>query len=84
MSEQKPIELKLEDDAPLPRGKHRLPANAYDPYDVEAGEAPKKVADPSAANRTDLRKLSQWIKLKREVDELKAVDDTPAPRRETK
>jgi hypothetical protein len=84
VSEQKPIELTLEDDPPLPRGKPRLAGNAYDPYDVEGGHAPTKDADKAAANRTDLRKLSQWIKLKREVDELNGVGSEPAPLRKKK
>lgn len=75
MSEEKKLELSLEDeDAVISRGKPRLPAGAYNPYDVDprATTAPK-----GPATRTDLRKLSEWIKLKREVDELKAAGEVP-------
>ncbi|MET0293117.1 MAG: hypothetical protein ABW136_12220 [Steroidobacteraceae bacterium] len=75
MSKEKPLELSLEDESVQPRGKPRLAANAYNPYDVDP-RAPRK--DDKSGARTDLRKLSQWIKLKREVDELKATEDAPA------
>lgn len=83
MSHDKPIELSLEDeDALLERGgKKALPQGAYNPYDVDprAGKA-KPVAAPAAGGptRTDLRKLSEWIKLKREIEELKAEEDRAA------
>ena len=57
-------ELSLVDDS----GPRLLPGKAYDPYDRD----PKLVGKAkSKAPKPDLRKLSQWIKLKREVDELK-------------
>ena len=80
MSKDKPIELSIEDeDAILSRGKAKLPAGAYDPYDVEPRrpKAADKV-DVPGATRTDLRKLSEWIKLKREIEELKAEESKPA------
>lgn len=80
MSQEKPLELSLADDAEAPRGKPRLVAGAYDPYDVDV----RKGRPPdTAATRTDLRKLSDWIKLKREVEELKAAGHgaPPPPRR---
>jgi len=79
VTEDKPIELKLEDeDALLERataGK-ALPKGAYNPYDVD----PRAVRTPKtgAGARTDLRKLSEWIKLKREIEELKAEEERTA------
>ena len=72
VSKEKPLKLVLEDDVER-GGKPRLAANAYNPYDVEPGRPAAK-----GEARTDLRKLSQWIKLKREVDELKAAETPPA------
>ncbi len=44
----------------------------FNPYDLkprgQKAKAPKAAEPPT---RTDLRKLSEWIKLKREVDALK-------------
>jgi hypothetical protein len=78
VSKDKPIELSLEDeDELLSRGKPRLPAGAYNPYDVDPRTGKKTARAPAA--RTDLRKLSEWIKLKREVDELKAAEGEPVP-----
>jgi hypothetical protein len=77
VSDEKPIELSLEDeDALLERsGGKALPKGAYDPYDVDprAPRVPAKTAGPAA--RTDLRKLSEWIKLKREIEDLKAEEE---------
>ena len=75
MSKKTEPELSLEDeDALLTRGKPRLPAGAYNPYDVD----PKAAKAAAPGNRKDLRKLSEWIKLKREVDELKSAEGDPA------
>jgi hypothetical protein len=72
------IELSLEDeDALLARGKPRLPAGAYNPYDVDP-RAAKPVAGGGGNGVDHLRKLSEWIKLKREVEELKAAEAQPA------
>jgi hypothetical protein len=78
VSNDKPqIILSLEDeDALLSRGKPKLPAGAYDPYNVDPRPG-KPAAVQTAANRTDLRKLSEWIKLKREIEELKAEEAKP-------
>ena len=69
MSEKKPTELSLEDeDALLERGaKKALPQGAYNPYDVDPRRG-KPVAG-GATSRTDLRKLSEWIKTQRPKDE---------------
>jgi hypothetical protein len=79
VSKQTPIELSLEDeDELLSRGKPRLPAGAYNPYDVDPRATKAKAAAATkAAHTTDLRKLSQWIKLKRDVDELKTAGPEP-------
>ncbi|HEV7432815.1 MAG TPA: hypothetical protein VGN77_07210 [Steroidobacteraceae bacterium] len=45
------------------------------PYD-----AIPKVRDPSEATRqTDLRRLSEWIRTKKHVEELKDSDEEPLP-----
>ena len=65
------LRLELEDTAAKPAA-----VPGYNPYDrnpVKAGP-PKK---PAAA-RSDLRKLSEWIRLKKEVENLKDADP-PAP-----
>lgn len=72
-------ELELaEDDGPARGPRTKLAAGAYDPYNVDPKGGPKLAAVKSEP-RTDLRKLSEWIKLKREVDELKAAGDAPPP-----
>ena len=75
MTQEKPVELSLEEeDALLARGASKaLPQGAYNPYDVDPrrGKAPPPGA---AGSRTDLRKLSEWIKLKREIEELKTEE----------
>ena len=58
-------ELSLVDDS----GPAMLPGKAYNPYDRDPKNLGK--SKKAAASKPDLRKLSQWIKLKREVDELK-------------
>ena len=89
MSDKKPIELSLEDeDALLERGSGKsLPNGAYNPYDVDPRAVRPPVKAAGSAARTDLRKLSEWIKLKREVEDLKAEEEraerkesTDAPR----
>lgn len=75
MSKDKPVELRLEEEDAFPaRGAGKaLPQGAYNPYDVDPrrGKAPP---GGTAAGRTDLRKLSEWIKLKREIEELKSKE----------
>ena len=55
------------------------PLGGYDPYDRETGRDAARTAvhKTSTTTRTDLRKLSEWIKLKKEVESLKA-DPAPA------
>jgi hypothetical protein len=42
---------------------------SYDPYARHAASLPKTI--PGNTTRTDLRKLSEWIKMKREMEERK-------------
>lgn len=66
------LRLELEDTA------RKAPSKAsYNPYDREVVLGQPKKAAPA---RPDLRKLSEWIKLKKEVDSLKAADPPPAPK----
>ncbi len=55
-------ELSLEDTGPRP-----APGGAYNPYDID----PKARRPLKPVAKQDLRKLSEWIKLKKEVEELK-------------
>jgi hypothetical protein len=68
------MELSLEDTlAQRMRGlpvKTRLPVNGYNPYDATPpGGAKDK--DKARKKPTDLRKLSEWIRLTRQINELK-------------
>jgi hypothetical protein len=45
---------------------------SYDPYARHAASLPK--TNPGNTTRTDLRKLSEWIKMKRALEERKARD----------
>jgi hypothetical protein len=70
-------ELRLLDDTV----RKAVPTvSGYNPYNRDSaaalGSKPKTV-------KPDLRKLSEWIKLKKEVDDLKGKDPEPpaAPRR---
>ncbi len=76
MTQEKPIELSLEDeDALLERGaKKALAQGAYNPYDVDPRRG-KKAVEKGNTTRTDLRQLSKWIKLKREIEDLKAEEE---------
>ncbi len=42
---------------------------SYDPYSRHSASLPK--LNPGNTTRTDLRKLSEWIKMKRELEERK-------------
>jgi hypothetical protein len=81
MNAELPLELQLVDEEGPSRGPRpqRLPAGAYDPYNVETSASGKPVVEQAPVERTDLRKLSQWIQLKREVDALKAAGEAPPP-----
>ena len=50
-----------------------MPAGAYNPYEKPVGDT---VRTPRPRPR-DLRKLSEWIKLKQEVDALARENDPP-------
>jgi hypothetical protein len=68
------LKLSLEDTvAQKMRGvpvKTRSGVVGYNPYDTVPVAKPKD--DETAAKPTDLRKLSEWIRLRREVAELDA------------
>ena len=67
------VALSLEDGRPAPK-----PGAGYNPYDREAGarQSPPGANDKSkAAPRRDLRKLSEWIKQMRELEERKRRGD---------
>jgi hypothetical protein len=58
------------------RGELQLEGHdrAYDPYASHAGAAPKS----GNTTRTDLRKLSAWIKMMRELEQRKRNDEDEA------
>ncbi len=65
-----------------PRGENarlsveRVRAGGFDPY-ARVGNGPAANAKKNAATgKRDLRKLGEWIKLKRELDARKAQDDS--------
>ena len=64
-------ELSLEDTlSQKMRGipvKTRTPVTGYNPYDA----VPKGKSKEAARKPTDLRKLSEWIRLHRQIEELK-------------
>ena len=51
-----------------------LPGGAYDPY---GKPTPDTQQARTLKKKQDLRKLSEWIKLKREVEELSRVNEAP-------
>ena len=68
--------LELEpEDSPLHTGKLSIETKpvSFDPYSRHTVLEPQK---KGAAPRTDLRKLSEWIKMMREREERKARDET--------
>jgi hypothetical protein len=80
------FELSLEDTLSQqrrgvsPQG-NKGPVVGYNPYDTPV-DAKKPVADPDAKRKpTDLRKLSEWIRLQRQVQALKK-DGPPEPESE--
>jgi hypothetical protein len=65
------LELSLEDTLAMKmRGvevKKRIPASGYNPYDAQvSGKSKQPTRKP-----TDLRKLSEWIRVQREAAETK-------------
>jgi hypothetical protein len=71
-----PGNLEVVDYRPSPgKSAPTLKAGAYDPYDNQkTGLRPQLGADKGT--RRDLRKLSEWIKLKKEVEALNREEDT--------
>lgn len=71
------LKLSLEDTvAEKLRGvpvKTRSGVAGYNPYDAGPAKTKTKVAD-GKHNATDLRQLSQWIRLRREIAELNAEE----------
>lgn len=67
-------ELSLEDTITQKlRGlpvKTRVPASGYNPYDATVPSSSRKPVRKS----TDLRKLSEWIRMQRQVNDLKKPD----------
>jgi hypothetical protein len=49
------------------------PDDSFDPYARHTATLPK--TNPGNTTRTDLRKLSEWIKMKRELEARKIRDD---------
>jgi hypothetical protein len=77
-------ELVLEDTAALRQRGVAVaasPAIGYNPYDTGPASGKRLAQETSAAavKRTDLRKLSDWIKAQRRVEDLKK-DDEPDPK----
>ena len=64
------VRVPLSIESTLPPGGIR-PATGYDPYEtISPGKAKAAIKDERPAKR-DLRKLSQWIKQMRELEERK-------------
>ena len=67
-----PEKLELEDPR-LKKLRHDpLPAGAYDPYEKLTDETQRQRRKPR-----DLRKLSQWIRLRQEVEALSRENEDP-------
>jgi hypothetical protein len=60
------------ESAKLSVERHR--AGGFDPY-ARVGSGPKLPEPKKSQGKRDLRKLGEWIKLKRELDERKSQDD---------
>lgn len=69
-----PKQLDIVDYRPAERGKGALAAGAYDPYSSKGGTSDTA---RSRKPRTDLRKLSEWIKTTQQVKRLRAEDLPP-------
>ena len=52
----------------------RTRAGGFDPY-ARVGSGPKVPEPKKPQGKRDLRKLGEWIKMKRELDERKSQDD---------
>jgi hypothetical protein len=85
------FELSLEDTAARaaraagtkqPAAAKGIPAGGYNPYDVSPDQlaaAARTAALKPRPKPKDLRKLSEWIRTRRQVDALKK-DDDPDPK----
>ncbi|HWG78080.1 MAG TPA: hypothetical protein VN660_14980 [Steroidobacteraceae bacterium] len=74
-----PKDLALEDTVALRKRGMAVSANpvtGYNPYDTgpAAGAHPARDTAAASAKRTDLRKLSEWIRVQRQVEVLKKKD----------
>jgi len=69
--------LSLEDGNGVPPAPQGRPAGGYDPYDVSphALAAAARGVEPRSRAK-DLRKLSEWIRLRHQVEALKQ-DEAP-------
>jgi len=71
---ESPVELKLEDTAvhvkPGVRSRGKSPGSGYNPYDTVPVDRPR---EPKKTPK-DLRKLSEWIRLQRQVSALKKIE----------
>jgi hypothetical protein len=77
--EEPALELKLEgedEESERRLGKKAPPKGGYDPYDRDPLRRTKD--DKAGPAKTDLRKLSEWIRLTREVEEQKQRDEAEA------
>ncbi len=63
------VQLSLE--ATLPPGTKAPPMGGYDPYETVAKPKPRQAAVDKKPATRDLRKLSEWIKQMRELEERK-------------
>jgi len=68
-----PSRLELEDPRAKKIKQSSLPAGAYNPYEKPSDDTQNR---PRLQKR-DLRKLSEWIRLRQEVDALNREDKPP-------
>jgi hypothetical protein len=71
-SDYKRVPLSIE--GTLPRGDVKRTANGYNPYETNSPTTAKTAADKRPVKR-DLRKLSEWIKQMRAIEERKKRND---------
>lgn len=79
------VELRLEDsEAELKRRQAAAPrgTGGYDPYDRDPLQRRRPgVPAPAAHQGADVRQLSEWIRLQREIEALKQNDKDGRPKR---
>lgn len=70
-------DLALEDTAALHKRGTADPISGYNPYDTgpAAGARAAREVPTAPAKRKDLRKLSEWIRVQRQVENLKKGSD---------